>query len=145
MKRVIWVIIFAIIVVNIVGGIVFLTGNKNTTAPNPSSNQQTTTQNSQQDSQQNTQTNTSPPANTDFGKISLSDLSSHDTQSDCWIAYKGKVYDITSFLPKHPGSAAAITPYCGTSKEFEAAFSDQHGTSQVGKLIQESVLKGELG
>jgi cytochrome b involved in lipid metabolism len=60
------------------------------------------------------------------------------------VAYNGKVYDLTAFLPKHPGSAAAIIPYCGTSEEFKAAFSDQHGTSQVNKMIEESILKGDL-
>ena len=50
------------------------------------------------------------------------ELSSHDSEEDCWIAYKGKVYDITDYIPEHPGRADTITPYCGTSSEFEKAF-----------------------
>jgi len=53
----------------------------------------------------NTSTNTSlPPVETPSG-ISLEELAVHNTRYDCWVAYNGKVYDITTFLPVHPGSA----------------------------------------
>jgi hypothetical protein len=77
--------------------------------------------------------------------ISTADLAGHDSESDCWIGYQGKVYDVTAWLPKHPGSAGAIAPYCGTASQFETAFADQHGTEQVSRLMRESVLKGNLG
>lgn len=77
-------------------------------------------------------------------KISIQTLSQHNKQSDCWIAYNGKVYDITNYLPKHPGGASRITPYCGTALEFEKAFTKKHGTSQVNKLVSEGVYKGDL-
>jgi cytochrome b involved in lipid metabolism len=76
--------------------------------------------------------------------ISASELGKHDSKSDCWVAYDGKVYDITSFLPVHPGSSAAIEPYCGTEDEFTNAFEGQHGTSQVKNLIKRGTLKGDL-
>jgi cytochrome b involved in lipid metabolism len=76
--------------------------------------------------------------------VTLEQLSLHDLKTDCWISYDGKVYDITSWLPRHPGSSAAIEPYCGTAEEFEAAFSGQHGTYQVGKLLEEGTYKGDL-
>ncbi|MEK6899577.1 MAG: cytochrome b5-like heme/steroid binding domain-containing protein [Nanoarchaeota archaeon] len=78
-------------------------------------------------------------------KIFSVDLSKHNALSDCWVGYQGKAYDITAWLPKHPGSADAILPYCGTSSEFETAFKGQHGTYQVGKLIKEGKYKGDLG
>lgn len=76
--------------------------------------------------------------------ISTLELSEHDTQNDCWISYKGKVYDLTDFLPKHKGSAAAIILYCGTSTEFENAFVSQHGTTKVSILMNVGLLMGEL-
>lgn len=76
--------------------------------------------------------------------ISLSDLASHDSRSDCWIGYRGKVYDVTSYVPKHPGGAQQIIPLCGTASEFEKAFSKQHGTSKVNILEREGIFKGEL-
>lgn len=88
-----------------------------------------------------------PPGNATANptdSISSSVLASHHAQADCWVAYQGKVYDITAWLPMHPGSASAIAPYCGTSSQFEAAFTGQHGTSQVQRLLAEGLLKGSF-
>jgi len=74
----------------------------------------------------------------------ITELSNHNSKEDCWVAYQGKVYDITLFLPKHPGSADAITPFCGTSTEFENAFTDQHGTSKVNLFLKEGIYKGNI-
>ena len=80
--------------------------------------------------------------------VTVAELASHNTQANCWVAYNGTgtdfVYDITSWLPRHPGSAAAIAPFCGTAEEFTAAFSRKHGTSKVGKLEKEGVVQGVL-
>ncbi len=76
------------------------------------------------------------------GRVSQSQLSEHAVEEDCWVAYNGTVYDITDWLPRHPGSAAAIRPYCGTAEEFEQAFTGQHGTSQIGRLMEEGVVIG---
>lgn len=77
-------------------------------------------------------------------KISLTELANHNSLEDCWIAYKGKVYDITSFLPRHPGSAGAILPYCGSATEFEQAFTKQHGTSKVSMLMKVGTFIGDF-
>ncbi|MGV8142053.1 MAG: cytochrome b5 domain-containing protein [Candidatus Pacearchaeota archaeon] len=77
-------------------------------------------------------------------KITSSQLSSHNKKTDCWVAYDGKVYDVTSFLPKHPGSAAAITPFCGTSDGFSKAFTNEHGTSKVSNLMRVGTLMGDF-
>lgn len=76
--------------------------------------------------------------------ISLQQLSQHDKEGDCWIAYNGKVYDITSWLPRHPGTAAAIAPYCGTEEEFTAAFTRKHGTSKASLLMQVGTFMGDF-
>ena len=76
--------------------------------------------------------------------VTETELSMHDSESDCWIGYEGKVYDITDWLPKHPGSALVIEPYCGTSDDFESTFIGKHGKSKVEKLMQEGIYKGDL-
>lgn len=93
-------------------------------------------------SDQNTDQNVTVPVVP--SEITTAELATHNTQDNCWVAFEGKVYDLTAWLPKHPGSAAAIAPYCGTSEEFEAAFTGKHGMSKVTKLDQEGVLKGDL-
>ncbi len=126
MKKSIKIILYAVIVIALVGVVVFSVGNYPKSVP---------TQNN------STVTN---------GKVSAAELAKHNTEADCWVAYQGKVYDVTSWLPRHPGSAGAITPYCGTAKEFEDAFIAQHGTRfatllmQVGKLMGDFQVQGNL-
>jgi len=43
--------------------------------------------------------------------ITRDQLAAHNSKDNCWVAYKGIVYDITKWLPRHPGSSAAIEPY----------------------------------
>ncbi len=38
-------------------------------------------------------------------RITAAELSRHNNASDCWVAIKGKVYDVTAFLYEHPGTA----------------------------------------
>jgi len=76
--------------------------------------------------------------------VSLSILAEHNNQNDCWVSYNGKVYDLTSWLPNHPGSAGAISPYCGTSEEFSKAFTKQHKTSKVQMLMDVATLIGDF-
>lgn len=41
------------------------------------------------------------------------EVAQHNSASDCWLTINGKVYDLTSYAPTHPGGAAAITSSCG--------------------------------
>jgi len=75
--------------------------------------------------------------------VSLEDLSKHNSTSDCWVLFKGKVYDLTSFLPNHPGTPAAIAPYCG-NEGFEEAFTKKHGTTKISALMKFGVLMGDF-
>ena len=74
--------------------------------------------------------------------VSLADLATHNSLGNCWVGYKGKAYDISSFLPNHPGKPQMILPYCGTAKEFEAAFTKKHGTKKVALLMKVGAFMG---
>jgi|SRR3989344_1385312 len=76
--------------------------------------------------------------------IPLLELAKHNALDDCWIAYDKKVYDITSFLPRHPGTPEKILPYCGSASEFERAFVKQHGTSKVSNLMKVGTFIGDF-
>lgn len=43
----------------------------------------------------------------------LPDIARHASSEDCWTAVSGGVYDLTAFIPQHPGGRA-ILPACGT-------------------------------
>ncbi|MCK9504522.1 MAG: cytochrome b5 domain-containing protein [Porticoccaceae bacterium] len=45
--------------------------------------------------------------------ITLEELASHNSEQDCWIAVEGKVYDITTYVPKHPVPPAILLAWCG--------------------------------
>lgn len=55
---------------------------------------------------------------------SLTDVAKHSTKTDCWAAVNGGVYDLTSWIGKHPGGEKAIIGLCG--KDGSEAFNGQH-------------------
>lgn len=75
--------------------------------------------------------------------IGLQELAKHNSASDCWVVYKNKVYDITSFIPNHPGGEGPIARTCGTTN-FESAFQRQHGTSKASLFMKVTTYKGEF-
>lgn len=50
----------------------------------------------------------------------IAELARHATPEDCWMAIRGDVYDLTSYLPDHPSRPALINPWCG--KEATEAY-----------------------
>lgn len=55
------------------------------------------------------------------------DVAAHNTAADCWTIVSGKVYNITPYVPFHPGGVAAIVSICGI--DGTAAFSGLHSGS----------------
>lgn len=81
----------------------------------------------------------------DAGGVTVATLAQHNSKDDCWIVYSGRVYDVTRFLPIHPGGVKKIAQFCGKAVGFEDAFHGQHGTSKVEKLkTQVGKFQGEL-
>ncbi len=73
-------------------------------------------------------TPTTKPASTDTkGGYTLATVATHNTQADCWSAVNGSVYDLTSWVSRHPGGSRAIIGMCG--KDASAAFNRQHGSA----------------
>ncbi len=60
-------------------------------------------------------------------KLSLAEISKHNSVRNCWLLINNKVYNVTSFLSSHPGGIGTILPYCG--KEASRAFA----TKDVGQ------------
>lgn len=58
--------------------------------------------------------NTNTSANQDQAKIyTLDDVAKHGKETDCWMVIEKKVYDLTTYLTKHPVGSAIMVPWCG--------------------------------
>lgn len=55
----------------------------------------------------------------------LADVSIHKTASSCWTVISGEVYDLTTWIQRHPGGSAAILSLCG--KDGTETFMKKHG------------------
>jgi cytochrome b involved in lipid metabolism len=44
--------------------------------------------------------------------FTLAEVATHDERTDCWLVISGGVYDVTDFIPNHPGRDA-ILQGCG--------------------------------
>lgn len=42
-------------------------------------------------------------------KVSVAEISKHAKTDDCWIVVNGKVYDLTTFAPNHPGGPDSVS------------------------------------
>jgi len=72
-------------------------------------------------------------ANRNFQKVySLSDISQHNNAGDCWMAISGSVYDVTDFIPEHPGGDNILL---GCGKDATSMFNQRpnDGTSHSGR------------
>ena len=57
--------------------------------------------------------------------FSMNDVAMHAKRKSCWTTIDGKVYDLTSFISRHPGGPFRILRLCG--KDGSVAFNAQHG------------------
>ncbi|PSN61780.1 mitochondrial cytochrome-like protein b2 [Corynespora cassiicola Philippines] len=66
------------------------------------------------------------------------EVAKHNSKQSCWIVLDSKVYDVTSFLGKHPGGAATILKQAGSDATDE--FKKYHPLDYVNDLPPNSLL-----
>jgi predicted heme/steroid binding protein len=59
----------------------------------------------------------------------LAQVQTHGTQESCWSAVNGQVYDLTTWISRHPGGAQRIIGMCG--KDATSSFERMHGKSRA--------------
>jgi cytochrome b involved in lipid metabolism len=64
-------------------------------------------------SEQSTNNTGSTNSNQDTKSISEAEVAKHNSETDCWTIINDKVYDITKYIPRHPGGDE-ILKACGT-------------------------------
>ena len=67
------------------------------------------------------------PISTESDVFTMSDVERHNTRADCWTVVDGTVYDVTSFVDRHPAGTEDIIEMCGTdaSEDFLGQHSGQ--------------------
>jgi cytochrome b involved in lipid metabolism len=84
-----------------------------------------------------TETSEETGSNTQMSEgITLAEVANHSDKASCWSVINGNVYDLTSWVPKHPGGEGAILVICG--KDGSEKFNGQHG----GAAMQAQILVG---
>jgi cytochrome b involved in lipid metabolism len=71
-------------------------------------------------------------------KISCRELAEHKSQFDCWTAYKGKVYNITQYLPYHPGGIPVLMQAAG--KDCTALFNKYHSWVNAESMLSKCII-----
>ena len=133
-------IIIGLVLVIVVGGIVVLQKNMTPVIPtneSVSSNPDSTTP-------LNLETPVTKPDTTSVvipeGGITLAEVATHNSRKSCWSVINGNVYDLTSWIPNHPGGEEAILSLCGI--DGSSGFNGQHGTAKKQLLILSGFMIG---
>ncbi|EME45813.1 hypothetical protein DOTSEDRAFT_71489 [Dothistroma septosporum NZE10] len=74
--------------------------------------------------------------------ITGEELAKHNTKDSCWIAINGQVYDVTSFIPHHPGGASLILKLGG--QDATEQYETFHDAGLVAKTLNASARKGSI-
>ena len=80
--------------------------------------------------------------NNPIRKISMKELSEHKTKYDCWIAYNNRVYNVSPYLPYHPGGEEIILQWAG--KDCTKVFNKFHAWVNCDSMLNKCYL-GPLG
>ncbi|KAG5462919.1 MAG: cytochrome b5-like heme/steroid binding domain-containing protein, partial [Olpidium bornovanus] len=59
------------------------------------------------------------------------ELATHNTRQDAYVAVRGKVYDVTEFISRHPGGEDTLLLAAGRDATLVSAYCDQHNLPAV--------------
>ncbi|TRX97610.1 hypothetical protein FHL15_001365 [Xylaria flabelliformis] len=68
--------------------------------------------------------------------LSGPEVAKHDSKESCWVVIHGKVYDVTEFMPEHPGGMKIILKYAG--KDATEEFDPIHPPDTLDKYLDKS-------
>ncbi|KAK2595952.1 hypothetical protein QQS21_006482 [Conoideocrella luteorostrata] len=71
-----------------------------------------------------------------------SDIAEHNDAKSCWIIIHGNAYDVTDFLPEHPGGSKIILKYAG--KDATEEFEPIHPPDTLDKYLDRSKHLGKV-
>lgn len=78
----------------------------------------------------------------ELSTLTMAQVAQHTNASSCWTVIDGNVYDLTKWIPQHPGGEQAILSLCG--KDGSDAFHNQHDHAQRQENILATFLLGPV-
>ncbi|KAJ5130032.1 FMN-dependent dehydrogenase [Penicillium bovifimosum] len=75
-------------------------------------------------------------------KLTGAKVAEHNSKDSCWVIVHGKAYDVTEFLPEHPGGQKIILKYAG--KDATEEFDPIHPPDTLDKYLDKSKHLGEV-
>jgi len=73
---------------------------------------------------------------------SMTEVAAANNKDKCWTVIEGQVYDITTYINRHPGGEQNIVRLCGV--DGTQAFQGKHGGQDKPKNILDSFKIGAL-
>ncbi|KAJ4305219.1 hypothetical protein N0V90_000750 [Kalmusia sp. IMI 367209] len=79
---------------------------------------------------------------TQRNKLTGEQVAEHNSKDSCWVIVHGRAYDVTEFLPEHPGGSKIILKYAG--KDATEEFDPIHPPDTLDKYLDQSKHLGEV-
>jgi Cytochrome b involved in lipid metabolism len=61
--------------------------------------------------------------------LTMAVVAQHNTADDCWLVINNNIYNVTDYIPNHPGGDQHIIDYCG--KDATTAFETKGGSGKT--------------
>ncbi|KAF2712342.1 hypothetical protein K504DRAFT_426514 [Pleomassaria siparia CBS 279.74] len=75
-------------------------------------------------------------------KLTGEEIAKHNSRDSCWVIVHGRAYDVTEFLPEHPGGPKIILKYAG--KDATEEYEPIHPPDTLDKYLDKSKHLGEV-
>lgn len=77
------------------------------------------------------------PVPKESASFTLDDVKLHATAESCWMAIEGRVYDVTSYIPRHPTKPEIMLEYCGkdATKAFQTKNKEKPHSARARKRL----------
>ncbi|QKS30062.1 MAG: Soluble cytochrome b558 [Accumulibacter sp.] len=69
--------------------------------------------------------------------IPVAELARHSLPDDCWMAIRGAVHDVSTYLPDHPSRPGVVVPWCGreATEAYETKTRGRPHSAQADELL----------
>ncbi|CAI6342399.1 unnamed protein product [Periconia digitata] len=74
--------------------------------------------------------------------LSLEDVKTHNSPDSCWVVISNQVWNVTDFLPSHPGGAEAILKYAG--RDATQIYNELHAPGMLEEALAHDKFIGDI-